>query len=697
MSLRSRARFALKAIQELGLKQTFDYARYLIGLNSGYYKFVTNQVLQKAKSYPTHYKLHQSLVIPDSKKLTELLGSEGINNLLTEADEITNGKVRLFGGPPIHLELNSIKPLAHWTEYESGNVKLSNRDIKWIWEPGRFGWAFTLGRAYWQSKDEKYAQSFWQYFEFFQLENPPYMGPQWTSGQEVALRLMAFVFAAHVFAQSPSSTSKRKNTLAQAIAIHAARIPHTMIYAQAQNNNHLLSESAGLITAALSLPNYPQAGQWLKLGSHWFNNGLQTQIAPDGTYVQHSTNYHRLMLQLALWVMNLKIPNASNHTQISQSDNHQTLSRSSLLCLAKATRWLSALLDQQSGQVPNLGPNDGALIFPFSICPYNDFRPVLQASCLAFFGERIFDPGPWDEMALWYNLPNKKVEKQEIGTKEWSSISTPPTAAQGPPIIRQEETWAYLRAAKFDSRPGHADQLHVDLWWRGINIAKDAGTYLYNGPLPWKNSLARTAVHNTIMIDGADQMRHAGRFLWLDWAQASIIDYDRSRQDSYDRLVAQHDGYRRINLTHRRAIEYQNREWIIKDDILPLLPNVPQPHDQPIGRPHNIDLHWLVPDWPWEIENNTDKSTIALRLLSPHGWIKLEIKSHTFSNSSCNLIPLALHIYHRGIPIYGTDRPIPILGWVSPTYGYKYPALSIQANTTANIPLTLVSRWIFSD
>ncbi len=55
-------------------------------------------------------------------------------------------------------------------------------DVKFIWEPARFGWAFTLGRAYLVSGDERYSQSFWKHTETFLESNPPYLGPQWTVG-----------------------------------------------------------------------------------------------------------------------------------------------------------------------------------------------------------------------------------------------------------------------------------------------------------------------------------------------------------------------------------------------------------------------------------------------------------------------------------------------------------------------------------
>ena len=101
MPVISRTRFALKALQELGLKQTINYARYQLGLRSGYYKHATDRAIREAQSKPSTFKLYSSFAIPDPKTLFNSLGSEGVTNLLVEADEITSGKVRLFAGPPI--------------------------------------------------------------------------------------------------------------------------------------------------------------------------------------------------------------------------------------------------------------------------------------------------------------------------------------------------------------------------------------------------------------------------------------------------------------------------------------------------------------------------------------------------------------------------------------------------------------------
>jgi hypothetical protein len=110
-------------------------------------------------------------------------------------------------------------------------------DIKWVWEPGRLGWAYTLGRAYLLNRDERYAAAFWSYLEAFLDANPPFLGPHWASAQEVALRLIALTFAGQVFGAAACADASRTARLAQAVAMHAARIPPTLVYARAEQQS----------------------------------------------------------------------------------------------------------------------------------------------------------------------------------------------------------------------------------------------------------------------------------------------------------------------------------------------------------------------------------------------------------------------------------------------------------------------------
>jgi hypothetical protein len=673
----SRLPLILKAARQLGLPSLISYARYQFGLRSGFYRWLTSSPPQVSTG-----SFQPVIKLPTQQSLAAALG-EQTKLLLEEAAEIIQGKARLFGNEPVPLQLVPAGKLAHWTAYEQGRHPSEVSDIKFLWEPARFGWVFILGRAYHLTGDENYPLTFWKQVEIFLAANPPYQGPNWCSGQEVALRLIAFVFALQVFANSPHTTAERGADLVQAIANHAARIQPTLVYARAQNNNHLLTEAAGLYTAGLALPEHPASHRWRTAGWRTFNQALLDQIASDGSYVQQSCNYHRLMLQATLWVNSLS---SSDHPPLE-------LPMESRLRLAAATRWLARLMDPLSGQVPNLGPNDGAYILPLSSCPFNDYRPVLQAATSAYLGETLCPPGPWDEMRLWLR-PAAKDDKQ-LASQPEPKLKGAGQEDDSPHILhsRTMDSWAYLRAACFQARPGHADQLHLDLWWRGLNIALDPGTYLYNTPPPWDNSLARTEVHNTISLDDNDQMMRAGRFLWLDWAQAETVSYQAAQDGALSSITAQHNGFLRLGALHKRRVELRPDGYWIKDELLPC-GRWEQKKSAARAR-----LHWLLPDWPWELLDNDsqeDKQGLTrLRIKSPHGWVKLHIQMTPGHPSEGLDSDRQIQLVRAGQLVYGSGQVSPIWGWISPTYNLKVPALSFAAYQTGQLPLSFTSRWIF--
>jgi hypothetical protein len=600
---------AIKAAWQLGPLALGHYAWYAFKLRSGLLRAQTQPGDKAGPAYAL-----RSLVEPASpNSIRNLLGGKE-KKIYREAEEIMEGKVRLFGGEPRPLKLKFSQPLSHWIAY--AKALPDGSDIKPVWEAGRFGWATLLARAYWLSGKERYAESFWKLSELFLRANPLNLGPQWSSAQEVALRMIALCFAYSLVAEAQATTVERKELLSRSLAQHAERILPTLGYAQAQNNNHLLSEALGLWTAAEALPTHPRAAAWRRTGRRLFDEGVRDQVTADGAYAQHSANYQRLMLQLGTWA------------SLLAAASGEPLSAATRQKLQAACEWLLTLVDETSGRAPNLGPNDGAYILPLSSQPFNDFRPALQAAAAAF-GVAGLKAGEWDELRLWLGLQSQPASKK--------------SRSRGPLRLEAGDSWAYLRAARFTSRPGHADQLHLDLWWQGMNIAQDAGTFAYNAAEPWANALASTAVHNTLMLDEREQMTRTGRFLWLDWAQARVL----TRDPGPTRATAEHDGYRRLGLTHRRHVEAGRQEWLVRDQVLGDVSG----H---LGR-----LHWLLPDWPWRIQGDT------LSLLSPRGRVRVQVRGHSLS------------LVRAGRRIAGRARPLPTHGWVSPTYGVKQPALAL--------------------
>jgi hypothetical protein len=681
MSRYQQTKLSIKAFSQLGPRQTGLYALYQFGLRTGHYQRVLSESLVKLDRLNHGHALDIQLclpVLPDKNRMLNLIGDK-VDQLYREADEIVNGSVRLFGGQPSPLELTFPGKLENWTQYETANTYLHKQDVKFIWEPGRFGWACKLAMAYHLSEDERYSNAFWLYTERFLNNNPPYNGPHWSSAQEVAIRLVALSFALQAFSQSKQTTPDRLKTIAKAITIHAERIPPTLVYARSQNNNHLITEAMGLYTASVLLSEHPLAPGWHKLGWKWLKYAFRSQISIDGTYTQHSTNYHRLMLQAACWVYSIH-----NHSFPNEVIPSEVLTR-----LEASTQWLWKLVDRESGRVPNLGHNDGAYILPLTVYPYHDYRPVVQAASHSFLGTRLNPGDPLEDMTLWMSsiVPEHqhqaKVNRWNLPTYQEGMDTQPPH------IIKNQKngSWATFRIATYRSRPAHADQLHLDLWWHGCNLAQDPGTYLYNSPPPWENALTSAFVHNTVVVDDQEFMLHAGRFLYLDWAQARLLSSYRSNSEDCESLTAQHNGYRKIGVTHSRTVTaHPDGHWEINDRLVGSSEKV-----------HTARLHWLLPDWEYELQEPAADNNITsylLRIKSPFGWVTLKIGVSQSKKSMPIVQSIHFQLVRAAQLLSGTGTVSPITGWTSPTYGEKIPALACILEFTSALPIELKSEWI---
>ena len=446
--------------------------------------------------------------------------------------------------------------------------------------------------------------------------------------------------------------------LTSAIAVHAARIPGTLVYARSQNNNHLLTEAAALYSAGLALPDHPKAGKWANEGKRWLAWCFQHQIDANGEYIQHSTNYQRLMLQTAVWIFAIR---KRDNPRAGEGPFDKTSRRN----LGLATQWLLERLDPVSGQTPNLGANDGALILPLSSCGFEDFRPTAQAAYRAFLNTSL-SGGVWDEMALWLGLPENSPVAEGRGQSAGQLYAT--------------KSWASLRAVQYHSRPSHADQLHCDLWWRGLNIALDAGTYSYNAAPPWDNRLTTTLVHNTVSVNGEEQMMRAGRFLYLDWAGAEFTGRTGRPGDDHQCIKAQTEAYARFNVKHERSLTVSKDEtWLVKDELT----RTSQ------AKPEQIVIHrlnWLLPDWEWKLEISKT-GAVNLALNSPYGWIYLTISaSEAITRTG---------LVRAGQMLTGDGLVSLNFGWYSPTYNVKKPALSLAVEVKSAHNVTLKSEFKF--
>lgn len=704
---------ALRAFRELGLGPLALYGGYQTLLRMGWIKARTpsydwaerplkNWILPDVPATPVAYIEYRAkhappfFLKPDASfktELTQILADEK-ENALKEANEILSGSFRLFGGVPIRLgfppDWTAFAPLTskddtfhtdldrHWTAYDIDSFPA---DIKLLWEIARFGWVYPLARAYWLTEDDRYYQAILTFIDSWREANKPNTGPHWISGQEIALRLMILVFTIYAFAPELKETPEQVIRLTEMIAAHTDRIPTTLTYARSQNNNHLLVEAVALYTVGLLFPEFRSSPQWYRLGKYWLLEAFNHQVLPDGGYVQHSTNYQRLAIQAGLWASQIAVA------------NDEPLPLGVIDALHRMSMCLGSLIDAENGKVPNFGPNDGAHVLPLTTCSFDDFRPVIQAAGRAFSGRSIYPSGPWDEGCIWLGMEIEKAfttQKSEIPSGMDVERRTPltPTRSQkgrgggaldqkdhfmhaGLYLMGDHQAWGMLRCARFTSRPGHSDQLHFDLWWRGRNIACDPGTYLYNGAAPWNNGLMGAHVHNTVVIDDQEPMTRAGRFLWLDWSHGDLLGRWRSMDNRLEVLCAEHNGYSRMGVAHRRTVVRAGEDiWVVIDDICGT-------------GSHTARAGWLLPDSEWRLEGN------ELNLTLPRD--RLTIRSLGAQG------PVGL--YRAGELIGGeqVSGERPLWGWRSLTYATKKPALRIVSESRGSLPLRLETWWSFND
>ena len=112
----------------------------------------------------------------------------------------------------------------------------------------------------------------------------------------------------------------------------------------------MISEAVGLWTAGTLFPELRWATRWQTLGARLFAEGIRDQLAEDGSHIQHSSNYQRMVLHLGLWALRLG--------ELYRFGWDAVFGK----IVLRAARHILRMTERTSGRVPNQGPNDGSLV-----------------------------------------------------------------------------------------------------------------------------------------------------------------------------------------------------------------------------------------------------------------------------------------------------------------------------------------------
>lgn len=440
-------------------------------------------------------------------------------------------------------------------------------DIKYLWEPNRHLLLVSCAQAYAASGDERHLTLLRTLLESWLARCRYPQGPNWSSGLELAIRLINWSLCWQMIGGASSAAFRGEDGRAFRDAwlrsvyqhVHFVR-GHYSRFSSA--NNHLMGEAAGVFVAGCTWPLWPAVRRWGEEAFAILQREVEAQVAPDGVDREQTLSYQRFVLEflvlcrLAGRGAGCRFPQAFDARLLAMID------------------FLESLTDV-GGNLPMIGDADDGSVVQLSHEPSFDGVRYLAAAGRIAVGR---------PMGVTLGTVEAEVVRWLTGAPERGGLE--PAGVVGQPVPRTSfpEGGYYLLGRDLglpaevrmlvDAGPlgylsiaahGHADALAVWLSVAGREFLVDPGTYLYHGAPQWRAWFRGTSAHNTLSVDGLDQSEQAGSFLWARHASARCVMFE----ESVDRgvFVGEHDGYRRLTdpVVHRREIRRSGATFEITD------------------------------------------------------------------------------------------------------------------------------------
>lgn len=578
------------------------------------------------------------------------------------ASELLEHKFRIFGqkftlGPRIAWHTDPLTkrewPQSHWIDIDIRAADTVG-GVKWVWELNRHHHLVTLGKAYFLSGDEKFAEEVCAQLEDWILTNPPYIGVNWTSSLELAIRLINWTFALAFIRGSSVLRENLFGLILHSIVIQAEYISrHLSAYSSA--NNHLIGEAAGLAIVGLAFPWLPQARFWRNKGFTILRREVVRQIYPDGVPCEQSIHYLAFVVDFNLLAWRLAELNGFQAPQVWYER------------LSAACDFIQHLMDDR-GNVPAIGDSDDGWVVRLDDREeVNNYRSILAtASVLLQRSDFKSKAEQWDEKSHWlFGEQGRRLFEAlprtggEVGSHIFREGGYCVMRHSGRVIVFDCGPLGYLSTAAH----GHADALSVIASISGKPLLIDPGTYAYHEGGYKRDYFRSTAAHNTVVVDGKSQSQMLGTFLWGHKARAQMLRWESTSE--YDLAIAEHDGYKRIGVIHRRTLLFRKPNWLLIVDDL-----------NGKGK-HIIEQFWhMSPGIRLLV-----KSTYCLALLEESGEV----------------LPI---LFLEGTPgccvkVYVAEEE-PTQGWFSPQYGQIRPAPVLSVSVNSTLPVRLVTAFYLS-
>ncbi|MBZ6109213.1 alginate lyase family protein [Streptomyces olivaceus] len=494
---------------------------------------------------------------------------DAAKRLVAEADRLLAGHVEYFG-----VLRDDLADPDWWYDPKTGrrapwgyafDVPYRDEeavgDIKQIWELSRHQYLTVLAAAYAVTGDERYAERVAEHLRSWWASNAPLRGVHWTSGIELGIRLLSWVWIRRLLDGWPGAAALFEgNPVALDQIWHHQRWLAAFPSRGSSANNHAVAEAAGQFAAACAFGWFPASARWRADALRSLERHLRSNTFGSGLNRELATEYHGLVLELGL-------------AALAEADAARVPVPATVrLVLLRMTDALAAVVDDRL-RPPRQGDADdghGLVV---------DGAGTDRWASLLASGGAVFGPLDW-----W-----PAVTGTDVRTPLLTALVRPyGKEGAAPAVSRPARRPAHFADAgltvlrgpagiwcRCDGGPhgflsiaahAHADALSVEVRHDGVDVLADPGTFCYHGQPVWRRYFRSTLGHNTLELDGTDQSVSGGPFLWTRHARSRVLAV-QTPQEGVSRWCAEHDGYGRT--VHRRRVEltHASRELRVVDEV----------------------------------------------------------------------------------------------------------------------------------
>ncbi len=449
--------------------------------------------------------------------------------------------------------------IQHRSEAVAGNVKQ-------VWELSRHQHLTVLAAAFFVTGDPRYARRTAEQLQSWWSENPFLSGIHWTSGIEIGLRLISWVWIRRLLDGWPEVRDlfEHNESALRQIWWHQEYLAGFESIGTSANN-HAIAEAAGQLVAACAFPWFSESAHWREDAERRFVRELGDNTFPSGVNRELASEYHRFVAELAL-------------VAAVECDAQDVPLGADTWGLIFAMVDAAADLLDAAGHAPRQGDGDDGYALRVDTASTGGAWLALLA-----LGSTIFGPRPsWPvtEHTVFSVLLGGIARPRPEPAESSASRRRAHFDDAGITLLRAEsdagEIWCrcddgphgFLATAAH----GHADALSIEVRHDGVDIFADPGTYCYHGEPEWRSYFRGTRGHNTLEVGGRDQSRSGGPFLWTRVAETRLIELQDRADGEIDEWCAQHDGYETLDppAWHRRSVrlDRERRCLVVVDRVV---------------------------------------------------------------------------------------------------------------------------------